>query len=93
MWDPTCGFPGEGPSSSGLRPLSTNSHPFLSKARFALTRGSKEKDHLHGLSPGVSNEFIEGVLENLAAAGNSARPRGSIINGVACVVVRSAAII
>lgn len=74
MWDPTCGFPGEGPSSSGLRPLSTNSHPFLSKARFALTRGSKEKDHLHGLSPGVSNEFIEGVLENLAAAGNSARP-------------------
>ena len=54
--------------------MDTNSHPFLRKARSALTSVSREKGHLHGLSPGVSNDFIEEVLENLAAAGNSDRP-------------------
>ena len=49
-------------------------HPFILKARSALIGGMKAKDHLHGLAPGVSPQFIEGVLENLAASGNSDRP-------------------
>ena len=49
-------------------------HPFILKARSALIGGTKAKDHLHGLAPGVSPQFIEGVLERLAAAGNSDRP-------------------
>ena len=49
-------------------------HPFILKARSALIGGMKAKDHLHGLAPGVSLQFIEGVLENLAASGNSDRP-------------------
>jgi hypothetical protein len=49
-------------------------HPFILKARSALIGGMKAKDHLHGLAPGVSLQFFEGVLENLAASGNSDRP-------------------
>ena len=68
-WDPTLGFPGEGPNE-GMG----DSHPFMLKARGALIEGSTAKVHLHGLAPGVSPQFIQGVLENLAAAGNSDRP-------------------
>ena len=71
-WDPTLGFPGEGPqkSSDGMGDY----HPFILKARSALIGGTKAKDHLHGLAPGVSPQHIEGVLEHLAATGNSDRP-------------------